>query len=85
MNSVINLLKIKAETMEEYERVCIVSFDECSIAYEWCYDKGTDTLYDPKSKVQCVITRGMANSWKQLVYYNFDCHMTKEILFDLII
>lgn len=63
----------------------VLSFDKRSIAYERCYDKGTDMLYDSKKKVQYVMIRRMVNSWRQLVYYNFDCHVSEEILFELIL
>ena len=85
LGTVINLLKCKAETTEEYERICIMSFDECSVCMEWSYDKATDTLYKPKRKVQCVMIRGMVGAWKQLIYYDFDTNMTKKILFELIL
>ena len=70
--------------MSVSDRVCILSFDECSIAREWSYDKGSDILYAPKRKVQCVMIRGLMSSWKQIVFYDFDTDMTKPLLFNLI-
>ena len=55
-----------------------------AVSKVWSYDKGTDTLYKPKSKVQCVMIRGLMTSWKQIIYYNFDTNMTKDLLFELI-
>ena len=43
--------------MIEKERLCVVSFDEATIAQDWCYHTGSDTLHDPKHKVQCVMLR----------------------------
>ena len=71
--------------MDIRDRVCVFSFDECSIAKEYAYDKGTDTLYDPKSKVQCVMIRGLVSSWKQMIFYVFYCNMRTEIIFHIII
>ena len=84
LTSVLKLLQHKATTMIEWDRLCVMSFDEMSVAYEWTYDKGTDTLYSPKSKVQCVMIRGLIGSWKQIVYYNFDLKMSKDSLLGLI-
>lgn len=83
--SVLHLLKQKALTMSEYDRVCVLSFDEMSVAQQWSYDRGTDTIHSPKSKVQCAMIRGLTKSWKQLVFYNFDTDMTRDVLCDLIV
>lgn len=83
--AIMNLLKFKAEAMPERDRVCALSFDECSISKEWSYDKGKDILYGPKQSAQCAMIRGLFAPWKQLVFYDFDSPMTKEILLDIII
>lgn len=46
---------------------------------------GNDILYNPKGKVQCVMLRGLVKAWKQLVYYQFDTDMTRDILCDVIL
>ena len=84
LTALLNILKCRAKEMTEPDRLCILSFDECSIAHAWSYDKGTDTLYSPKDRAQCVMIRGLVQPWRQLVFYDFDSNMTKEILFDLI-
>ena len=38
----------------------------------------------PHSKLQDAIVRGIKSKWKQLVFYNFDTPMTKDLLFSLI-
>lgn len=40
---VMNILKLKADSVSERDRVCVLPFDECSISREWTYDKATDT------------------------------------------
>lgn len=84
LTALLNILKCRTQEMTEPDRLCILSFDECSVAHAWSYDKGTDTLYSPKDRAQCVMIRGLIKPWKQLVFYDFDRNMTKEILFDLI-
>lgn len=85
MPSVLQLLHHKAESMTELERICVLSFDETSVAYEWSYDKATDTLYDPKERLQCAMIRGLVSPWKQLIYYDFDTAMSEDILHDIIV
>lgn len=84
LQPVLNMLHHKCSTMSQNDRLCVISFDETSLSQDWSYDMGTDTLYDPKSKLQCVMLRGLTMSWKQIVYYNFDTNMKKDILFDII-
>lgn len=82
--SVLNLLKEEATSMTARDRVSVLSFDECSIVNEWSYDKATDHLYGPKKHVQCAMLRGLAASWRQVIFYDFDCPMKKDLLLDLI-
>lgn len=60
----------------------VFCLDETSIAHQWSYEKGADTIHLPKREVQCVMLRGLTTSWKQLVFY-FDTNMNEDILFDL--
>ena len=39
----------------------------------------------PTKNIQCVMLRGLTRAWKQIVYYNFDTNITKQILFDIIV
>lgn len=82
--SVLSVIEKEAVSMTERDRVSVLSFDECSLCREWSYDKATDTLYAPKKNVQCCMLRGIVGSWKQLIYYDFDCPMTKDLLFSII-
>lgn len=81
---VLNVLKHKSLSMPEADRVSVLSFDECSLSNEWSYDQSTDKIYDPKKSVQCVMLRGLVQNWKQIIFYDFDCPMTKCLLFRLI-
>lgn len=82
---ILDLLRRTSDEMPIRDRLCILSFDECVIQQEWCYDKGSDIIYGPKRTAQCIMIRGLVKQWKQIVYYEFDQPMTKAILFDLII
>lgn len=82
--NVIQLLAHYAPTMCEYERICVLSFDESAVAQAWSYDSKNDNIYEPKRSVQCAMLRGLLKPWKQLVFYDFDCDMTKNILDNII-
>lgn len=81
---VVKLLHHKSASMSQHQRLCVLSFDETSVAREWTYDKGTDTLYGPKRRVQCAMLRGLTCGWKQVIYYDFDKAMTRKTLFNII-
>lgn len=65
-------MKAKSETLSSLEKLSVISVDEMSIANEWRYDEGTDTLYNPHERVQIVMLRGFVGKWKQSIYYQFD-------------
>ena len=35
LESVVNLSKYKGQSMTEIERICVISFDECSVSKVW--------------------------------------------------
>lgn len=82
--SVFRVMTVISQTMDPAHRVCIILFDEMKISSKYCYDKGSDTLYKPHKYVQVCMVRGIMGSWKQIVYYNFDTNITKELLFQII-
>ncbi|XP_076067060.1 uncharacterized protein LOC143040232 isoform X2 [Oratosquilla oratoria] len=47
LTSIVHVLRHKADIMSEFERLCVLSFDETSVSQEWSYDKATDTVYAP--------------------------------------
>lgn len=71
--------------MTQLERVCVISFDEMKIRKKFIYDKTLDETLKPASYVQVMIIRGLFSSWKQPIFYNFDCKMTIEVLTNAII
>ncbi|XP_066955828.1 uncharacterized protein [Macrobrachium rosenbergii] len=50
LTSVLMPLRHKAKTMTEMNRLCVMSFDEMSVAYEWTYDKELILSIHPKVK-----------------------------------
>ena len=84
LKSVIRLMKVKGQTLSKGEKACIISFDEMKVDHKFAYDRIADKIYKPHNYVQCVIARGIIGNWKQPIFYNFDCRMSKNILFDII-
>lgn len=75
---------MKQINYNQFEKICILSFDEMKIRSGYEYDKANDTLLSPSNYVQVVLARGLMQKWKQPVYYNYDCNMTASILNNII-
>ena len=84
LNSVLRLMKVASVNLKLNEKLCSLSFDEMSIQKQFVYDIGADKLYSPHSKVQVVMVRGFASSWKQPIYYSYDTNMTPDLLLTII-
>ena len=66
------------------DKVCILAFDEMKVEETYEYYSPGDVVRKPVNYVQVVMARGLKKSCKQPVYYDFDCKMSKEIVYDLI-
>lgn len=82
LNVVLALMKHTALT--KMERACVLLFDEMKIQSSYEYDKNSDTTLGPSKYVQVVMARGICGKWKQPIFYNYDCKMTKTLLFKII-
>jgi len=70
--------------MTEIDKLTVLSFDETYLSKTMSYEKKREQIWGPNKCVQVMMARGIINPWKQLIYYNFDQPMTKEILFEVI-
>lgn len=84
LNSVIRMMHIRGASLSIEEKICIISFDERKIEKKYSYDKAADKMYTPKNYVQVLMARGIIGGWKQPVFYDFDCKMTKDLLIQII-
>ncbi|VEN55423.1 unnamed protein product, partial [Callosobruchus maculatus] len=75
---------IEYADMSEKDRVCTIVFDEMKVRKEYQYDQSNDCIIKPYDYVQVVLIKGIFKSWKQPIFYNFDCKMTSLILMDII-
>lgn len=75
---------IKQKEMDSRDKVCVLSFDEIKLRKEYIYDKANDEIMKPFSYAQVVMLRGLHSKWKQPIFFDYDCRMTKKILFEII-
>lgn len=59
LHSVITLPRLKGESMDVRDRACVLSFDECSIAQEWNYDRLKDVSLRTKIKSSVYNNKGI--------------------------
>lgn len=81
---VLELLRVKVETMDRTDKFCILSYDEMQIKEQLDYDKsigkytGFATLGDQLDKygekIFAVVARGVKSHWKQIIA----CHVTRK-------
>ncbi|KAG8180681.1 hypothetical protein JTE90_006737 [Oedothorax gibbosus] len=84
LHDVLLLMKRNCESLNNSEKVCILSFDEMHIDSRLCYDSSEDQVLGPFSKVQVVLARGIMSPWKQPVYFDFQKNMTTALLTEII-
>lgn len=65
-------------------KICVLSFDEMKIKETFCYDQSVDTTLSPAAYVQVAMLRGLFGNWNQPIFYDFNCKMTKDLLFTII-
>lgn len=84
LHDVIRILKSKGASMAVVEKLCVLSYDEMYVSHEVKLDREVEQIVGNHKNVQVVMLRGLASPWKQPIYYDFDCPMTKTILMSII-
>lgn len=84
LEDVIRMMKLNGDTLQDYEKLTVLMFDEVKISSTMEYDVLHDEVVGPHSQMQVVMARGIASQWKQPIYVGFDQKMTKSILFSII-
>lgn len=75
---------IKSKDLSQSDKICVLSFDEMKLRYIYSYDKVNDEVLKPCNYVQVVMMRGLVNNWKQPVFFDYDCSISKDLLFEII-
>lgn len=84
LEDVIKIMDIYGKLKSERNRVAVLSFDEVKISSVYEYDQKEDEVIGPYSYMQVIMARGVFENWKQPVFIDFDCKVTKAILSDII-
>ena len=66
--------------LKNNEKICMLTFDEMKIMECFEYESKADFVRRPKKYGQVVLARGLKKSWRQPVYFNFDCKMSESVL-----
>nr|CAH7768086.1 unnamed protein product [Callosobruchus chinensis] len=64
----------------EKDRVCTIVFYKLKVRKECQYDQSNDCIMKPYDYVEVVLIKGIFKSWKQPIFYDFDCKMISLIL-----
>ena len=83
--SFISLLEKKHQFSESYEKEGMMMFDEMDIKNVYEYDAINRQVYGDVKKVQCVMVRGLYSAWKQVIFFDFDTSMDKNLITSLIL
>lgn len=84
LEDVIRMMQLNGDTLQGYEKLTVLMFDEVKICSTMEYDVLRDEVVGPHSQMQVVMARGIASQWKQPIFVGFDQKMTKTILFSII-
>lgn len=70
--------------MSKEDKICILAFDEMKVMETYEHDSTDDIVRKPANYVQVVMARGLWKSWKQPVFFDYDCAMNKDILCSIV-
>lgn len=80
LQDVLRVMGVMGQTINEFERVTVLQYDEMKVASLYEYDQKLDEVVGPHSHMQVVMARGLFAKWKQPVFVDFDTQMTQHIL-----
>jgi len=83
-NGILRMMQLNSQTLQDYEKLTVLMFDEVKISSTMEYDVLRDEVVGRHSQMQVVMVRGIASRWKQPIFVGFDQKMTKSILFSII-
>lgn len=80
----LKIMEAKGKTMTEKQRVATLTFDEVYINSNLVYDTVEDQVLGPSNKTQVIMAQGLFGRWKNIVYYDYNKDVTKDILMEVI-
>lgn len=83
MENVLKIVKTKGTTFSLRDKITMLSFDEISLSNLASIDRKHEQKIGTNKNSKVLMARGLFDSWKQPVYYDFDQSMTEVILSDI--
>ncbi|XP_039307045.1 uncharacterized protein LOC105198981 isoform X1 [Solenopsis invicta] len=80
INAVLHCMKVKGKSMENFEKLVVVTFDEVYLSNKVGIDRKIQKVIGPHKTCQCVMVRSLFANWKQPIYYDYDKAMKKDTL-----
>ncbi|CAL1687559.1 unnamed protein product [Lasius platythorax] len=80
LNDVLAIMKNKAGSLTELERLTVLTFDEVYISNDVAINRKDEEVIEPHKTCQFIMARGLFGRWKQPVFYDYNKTMDKETL-----
>jgi Transposase protein len=80
----LKIMQARGLSMSELQKICVLTFDEIYINSNMVYDSVEDQVLGPNNKTQVVMAQGLFGGWKNIVYFDHNKDVTKDILIQVI-
>lgn len=80
LTDILRFMKLFGESLNEFEKLTVLSFDEMKVCSLYEYDRSEDEVVGPHSYMHVIMARGLFSKWKQVIYVDFDKKMCRNIL-----
>jgi len=81
---VLAVLKDEFQTFTPMQRQAVLCFDEVSIDSLVSLEQKHQVILGLCKNMMGIYTRGLFHSWKQIIYFDFDLRLTKELINSII-
>jgi len=82
INDVLKIMKLHSDNIKDYEKLTVLLFNEVKIINT--LDVFSDEIVAPQSQMLVVMAQGITSNWNQPIFIDFDAHMSKVMLYDII-
>ena len=84
LDSAISLMAHRSFSLSTHDKCVVLSCDEMSTSSRIQYDPGRDLVYGPSKNMCVFMARGLFANWKQVVYFDYDVVLTKDLLYSVV-
>ena len=81
----LGIIQKRLEGGDEREKMANLCFDEMHIRKTYEYDHRNKQVFGNHKKMMVVMVRSLFSDWKEVVYFNFDTNMTKNLIEEIIV